>query len=330
MLETSKIVFEKERDFSEKVSATLNFVTKNIKVFVSSILYLTAPLMLIAGILNGLIQKNVFSVLGETKPIRNTGKSSAEIIGNVFGQQASRIFTLNYGLMICFIFLATIMTVITVYAFIIQYRTDNTDLSIQKIWQRVKALFVPLVTSFMMFTGMVASIILGLVFMIGSMVKNANSVELGVLLVMILTIPIIYLTITYLLSTAVLAFEEISIVESFKRAHFLIKNKWWSTLGLLLMIMLINYFISIIFSLPLMIISLMKAFSIDNKLPNDIALIASSTLSTTGNLLLGSFNYIAISFQYFNLVEKKESRGLLLQIEQIGKKNIEDNQDADY
>jgi hypothetical protein len=49
------------------------------------------------------------------------------------------------------------------------------------------------------------------------------------------------------------------------------------------------------------------------------AMILSSCLSAIGAGLLSCISFIAIAFQYFNLVERREATGLLSQIETFGK-----------
>jgi hypothetical protein len=39
---------------------------------------------------------------------------------------------------------------------------------------------------------------------------------------------------------------------------------------------------------------------------------------------------VAISFQYFNLVEKREANGLKMLIQEIGKKKLDLNEDGEY
>ena len=80
---------------------------------------------------------------------------------------------------------------------------------------------------------------------------------------------------------------------------------------------IISGVIGLLFTLPAGIIS----FLITSKLLPDVSglwLVVGNVISTVGSTLLRSLIYVAIGFQYTNLVELKEGRGLLSAIDSIG------------
>jgi hypothetical protein len=53
--------------------------------------------------------------------------------------------------------------------------------------------------------------------------------------------------------------------------------------------------------------------------PSKILIVSSFTLYNAVNLLLSSLSNVGAAFQYFNLVELKEAKGLMSDIENVGK-----------
>ena len=53
-----------------------------------------------------------------------------------------------------------------------------------------------------------------------------------------------------------------------------------------------------------------------------------SVFETFGSIVSNSLLFIALAFQYFNLVERKESRGLMSQIESIDQQQEEEDDEV--
>jgi hypothetical protein len=139
-----------------------------------------------------------------------------------------------------------------------------------------------------------------------------------------------YFFVTYSLSPAIVAYEGIGALEAMSRAKFLIKDKWWSTFGLIMIIGIINSFVAMIFGAPAMIVTFMKVLKVGGGIYGNVPLIVTTMISTVGQIVVSSLTYVAISFQYFNLVEKREGNGLKMLIEGIGQKKLDLNEDGEY
>ncbi len=129
--------------------------------------------------------------------------------------------------------------------------------------------------------------------------------------------PGIYVGIVLSLALAVVVFEGADFNQTWSRCFTLIRDKWWSTFGLIIVMGIISGLVGLVFTLPAGIIS----FLIGSKLLPDMGgfwLVAGSVLATVGGTLLRSIIYIALGFQYTSLVERQEGRGLLSAIDAIG------------
>jgi hypothetical protein len=128
----------------------------------------------------------------------------------------------------------------------------------------------------------------------------------------------IYFMIMFLLSPAIIVFEDASPGFSLRRAKYLIEGKWWSTFGLVVVVSIIVYFIGLVFSLLRCYLISFKStrypiWHYQRLGGSDI-----NVISMVGSSILSAITYIALGFQYFNLVEKKDGNSLFKQINNLG------------
>lgn len=143
-----------------------------------------------------------------------------------------------------------------------------------------------------------------------------------------LIIPGIYLGIVLSLLTLVIVMEGDPLFEAISRCFYLIKDKWWSTFGLLFVMSIIVGLMQFAFNIPSFIINFAKVFH-QQEPTFDLATILAHIFYTIGLSLLYPLSFIALAFQYFNLVELKESAGLKMEIDQSAKPTTE-NQEGEY
>jgi hypothetical protein len=326
------ILLQQERDFGDKINASFTFVSQNFKTLILSVLYFAGPLSLIGGIAQGIVQSNnlAFTTSGAAKP---RGTNAGEIFANSFGDSFAHILTLNYLIAIIFLILASVTVAITVYAMILEYNENPESLTIERVWARMQTIFLPVLGSYGVTILIFILIVLAFVGIIGALVSGLGGIFGGFLsgIVGIVGFVIMfYYFVMYSLSPAIVAYEGIGAWEALGRAKFLIKDKWWSTFGLIMIIGIINSFVAMIFGAPAMIVTFMKVLKVGGGISGNVPLIITTVISTVGQVVVSSLTYVAISFQYFNLVEKREGNGLKMLIESIGEKKLDLNEDGEY
>jgi hypothetical protein len=104
---------------------------------------------------------------------------------------------------------------------------------------------------------------------------------------------------------------------------YLIKGKWWSTFGLLMVLGLIVSITSSLVAIPWSITNMASSLHKISQggevgTGTDWLGIISNTLKYLLQYLLGVLTQIGLIFQYFNLVEMKESKGLMQKMETMG------------
>lgn len=293
----AKIKFYKLRDFGAKMNAVVEFLRENLGRFFLNLLLIAGPLALVLS----LLFSNLFS-------------SMTDMIGLQDPDQAVGLFAIlggNYFLMILISWLATSMIITVTYTYIRLYNE-----------------------------GVAKETPVGDVFRL-SLKKYGGVLLLGVLIFIVtmfgmlfFILPGIFLAVTLSLSYAIYVFEDISPTDAFGRSFKLISGKWWSTFGLLFVTSLMAYVVQLVFSLPFMVVYFANIFTMVEQAQNNpedpsaIFEIFSSgymtfamAISMVGTYLTYSIPLIGLGYQYSNLVERSEGRGLMNEIADFDKED---------
>jgi cellulose synthase/poly-beta-1,6-N-acetylglucosamine synthase-like glycosyltransferase len=105
---------------------------------------------------------------------------------------------------------------------------------------------------------------------------------------------------------------------AFRRSFYLIKGKWWSTFGLYVVISFVTGIINYLFIIPfyaLMMGKMLLHWQFDTELLS----VAAMSIYALGWVFTAVLPLVAMLFQYFNLVERREGVGLRQLIGQLGK-----------
>jgi MFS family permease len=291
-----KIELREERDFGQKFNAVFTFIQANFKSFIKVIGLTVGPLALIGGFFFGLFYTKVFSMMRAT-----------------IGGDVPEIFGLTDMFLAYFLFgLALLWMIIAVYAFMAEYDDGNENITIEAIWKRGKGKILPAI-GLGLLTIVTLTLFVALIF-----VFPGNDSGWGIAFkILLVFVVIIYVMIVLSLVLPNMVIDDLGVFESIERSFVLIRGKWWSTFGLLIVMIFISSVASYIFSIPFLvawIVTLLLQTSAGETLT-----IIGSCIMFLGQLLMLVLPILAIGFQYFNLVERKEGTGLLKKIDQLGK-----------
>lgn len=269
-----------QRDFGEKINATFTYAGQQFRSLGIALLYISGPVALLAGITGGIYQSNLLKV------VRVNPDNPFAAFENIFSP--------TYLLMSVFAVLSRVLVSLTVYAHLKVYsRNQGGPVPIGEVWQEVQAA---------LWQSLGFSLISGLLIVVGFL---------------FLIVPGVYISVPLSLGLAVIAFEGVGLMEAISRCFTLIQNKWWSTLGLIFVMILIVAITGLAFSLPAGVLTILKTMRVAPELPEFVP-IAAQTIAMVGGTLLSALVALAVGFQYFNLVERQEGTGLLSAIDQIG------------
>jgi hypothetical protein len=307
------IEFHRTRDFSRKLNATFEFVKQNFKPLGKSILFIAGPPMLVASLVSGSVMSEFmsFSMMG----------NNAEEIGNYF---TSLSFWLQVVLMVVFLTVSSVMNIATINNYLLLYEKKRTNkIEVSEVWEYVRATFWMYFSTLFLFVILVIAAYIVLLIPIG--ILGSISPFLIFIGILFFICGIIYFFFGAALVFIIRAYEKKGFFESIFRSFKLVKDKWWSTFGLIMVLYLIAGVSSYIFLIPGYIIqgvSALHTTSVDTfqepSLTMQAITILLFTLSYLVQMILTALPNLGTAFQYFNLVELKEAKGLMAQIQTLG------------
>ena len=291
-----KIELREERDFGQKFNAVFTFVQTNFKPFVKIMALTVGPLALVGGFFFGLF----FSYLSNLEGL------AAGNHHNYLGGFAE--LAVSY----LFLGIASLWMTIAVFSYMAEYEKGNENITIEAVWKHGKGKIWPMIG----FSMLIVLAMILVVFIIFALPGNDNA---GIIFfkMLLFYIAIFYVMITLSLVTPNMVIDDAYLFESIGRSFTLIRGKWWSTFGLLSVMGMIAYMATMIFAIPFYagwVITLIMQTS-----ASGILTIIGSCILFLGSFLMMTLPTLALGFQYFNLVERKDGTGLLKKIDQLGK-----------
>jgi hypothetical protein len=316
MEQFTAIEFHQTRDFGRKMNATFEFIKQNFKPLTKSILFIAGPPILVASLMMGSFLGDMLSSMMSL----STG-GDPERITQMF---LTVNFWLQLAVMLVFYIVSIVTTTATINNYIILYgekKTNNIETS--EVWQRVRDTFgMYLGTTILVTLLVVAVYIVGAIPMFLLAAVSPFLIFFGMIFFMI---AILYVMVTLSLVFIIRGYEHAGFVESIQRSFHLIKGKWWSTFGLIIILSIIVSSVSSIFFIPWYIMFLMQVMhSVENPgayepdTAMQIIMAIFLCLYYLCQMILHALPNVGIAFQYFNLVEMKEARGLMNQINDLG------------
>lgn len=277
------------RDFSAKINATFEFLRQNFKPLLKAVTYIAGPFILLQGLVYGYYNKTVVN-------LSTIGEGS----GGFFAFLSE--FSLWLGLTILFggIAYVLLLAVVGEYVRLYDARPYPSAIEVNEVWEGVKENVLSLT---------------------GSLIVSVIVVVVGILL---LIIPGIYVAIVLALIGPIIVIERKPLGEAFTRCFSLITDKWWSTFGLIFVTGLISGFMGYMFAIPQLVFTFLITFNSvsESGQPQPIwyeaGLIISSVVYMIGATFLRAIPILAVTFQYYNLVERKEAAGLMAKLDTFG------------
>lgn len=134
-------------------------------------------------------------------------------------------------------------------------------------------------------------------------------------------IPFFFFGIKFCLSMSALILEDESIFGSMKRSWELTKDHWWGTFAVILVMYIMMILITYAILIPITIISILTVESgsvevADPSLWTNFYYVLTGIMTAISSLI-SAIIFIAISLQYYSLIERKEGGALRSQIESL-------------
>lgn len=303
--------FRQERDFGQKIGATFEFLGAHWKPLGKCLMYFVLPIALLMGVGMGLLFNPIWDMMGAAQ----SGKGPMPITS---GFPFSGSYFGGIGLVMVGAFLAFIMLLTTVYSYVrllVLYEPTGMAPTPSQVWQQVKLHLGKVLLAFLFFFGLYLAVVFGGVLVVGLLGELLGG--WAALLFFAVFIGVAYLVVPLALYFPILFLEEQGVVSTLPRCYSLVRGKWWSTFGVVLVAGFIQGMISFVFIMPQYAIMFGKTLHIP-VLDSDVMGIITQCLHSGGIMLTYPIPLLAALFQYFNLVEKKEGYGLRQMVMNLG------------
>jgi hypothetical protein len=206
------------------------------------------------------------------------------------------VFGLTYFLSIGYGLINHLVIMLTVYSFIALYKEKGNEApNVEEVWSYVKYFFFRIFGSYLC---LVALILAGVVCCI---------------------IPGIYFSIVFTLTFPIIIMENATLGYAFNRSFQLIKNNWWLTFGVALVLGIIIFADMFAVIIPVGLVTVAASFL---SLVNTAGIYGYAFIITSGIFqFLYLLPLIGIALTYFSLTEGKDDGTLYERIMLIGKNN---------
>ena len=297
------IRFRRERDLGDVVNVTFRFLRDNARELGRGLLVIAGPAALVAAILSTWAQLQIETAL--------SGPYDPSDPAALFGSEAYL-----RGLAVSLVVVVAMQLLIQsiVLGYVEGYRRGAAGaLAPTELWEATKRAFGPVfstmaVTVALLFALFVAvSLVTALVPVLGL---------LGALALMALAVYLVpILTLLYVQRVA----EGDGFWEGFEATRDLVRGHWWFTFGLLVVVALLVFAVSIVLSVPGLVVQTAFGFNtLDGG--GGLSVVAFAVTALFGVLLYAAYvlPVVAAAFQYFNLVERRDGTGLLARVDALG------------
>lgn len=277
---TETVEFKKRRDFGQVINDTFTFIRQNIKPLIKT--YFTfCGLFVLASMATLLLQQfKMVNVINTVGGMRHTSG-----IG---------LYGIEYFLSLIFSFASYSSMTVAVLSYIAIYvQKGNQTPTLDEVWGFFRYYFFRVFGS---------SFLLMLLLIIGFM---------------FCLVPGFYLFPFIAMMFPIMVIENSSLSYSFSRSFSLIKENFWVTFGTLIIVWIIVYACTTLIVLPTSLFNMLAMFSSKN-LQMSLTLTLITTVLQSLCQVFTIVPIITISLMYFNLVEEKESVGLMERISNFG------------
>jgi putative exporter of polyketide antibiotics len=311
------IDFHRQRDFGRKMNATFEFIRQNFKPLFSSILVITGPSAFVSSLVMG-------SLLGDFMGLMQS-IGNANNLNNASNLFLSATFWLQIFLLMVFATLTFVLSISTINNYVILYSEKKSNkIEVPEVWDRVRQTFwMYFGTSLLFFLLFIAVYI---VMVIPVAILGAISPALVFLGMLLFIVGLFYVLFGSSLTFFIRGYEKKGFFAALSRSFYLVRTKWWSTFGLIFLLSIIVGVISYIFMIPYYIVIFSTAMHQTNPEtftgPSETLMLVTKLffgLYYFAQILLSVLPNVGIAFQYFNLVELKEAKGLMKDLENFGK-----------
>ena len=316
-MQAQKIEFQQVRDFGHVFNDGFLFVRQHFKRLFTHLLFIGGPFLLV-GV--GVSTAGLVRMQGLTAARANTSDI-------VFPWQD---LAFSYLVNIFSFLIGFVMTTGVVNGYVELYKESpdrEPDIQLGAVWAKVKSNFWRLSGQIFLVNLLLIAVtaaVVGLGFLVFSSNSGTGTkVVFGILYVLSLMLLFAYLAPYLGVVITQTYFERSVFPRNISRTFYLIKDNWWLTFGLGVVCVIVMYGILMVFYMPfyfiMMFNTLLNAKSGSFDMSSMVGVTVAMTIALTiGSLIIYIIHYVMAALHYHNLLERKESVGLLDKIQSLG------------
>lgn len=292
--------FQKKRDFGAVIGDSLQFFTRNFKSFLLGFLIYIGPFFLIGALGMVYLGRQFMSLMD---PV-SAADGLFEVVGATF-------------LVIPLIFLASIFMIAFTCAMAQKHQNNAQPPLANEIWPYVRKNLWPATKAILTVFFLIA-----LPYALILIVGVSMNAEIALAVLIFLSLPVVlYFMVPLTIYVILQVLENKPVVESLKRSFFLVRERWWNTFAVYLVLSILASIASYIFILPAYIIFFIQTMGSlqSGQLSPEFGLWLGIIYACgfLGSLFAGMYQVTGIILQYFSLKEQKEGTGLLQRIQHL-------------
>lgn len=187
-------------------------------------------------------------------------------------------------------------------------QSGKNDMQLNRIWKRAFDSFGDVLS---------VSLVIGLLIVL-SVAVMVLFATITPWILAIFVLPFLYGIVVVYFALPVRVFEKAPIGESISRSFYLVAGNWWWTFLLVFVSSMVLGIIGIVFYTPLyayMIFVGVAAAKGGTPEISQAIMVGTYAFSFMGQIMTSSLLFVVLSFQYFNLLEKKDKPGLQQRIQ---------------
>ncbi|QEM12643.1 hypothetical protein [Mucilaginibacter rubeus] len=293
-----KITLRQSRDFGEIINDAIVFIIQNWKGLLKAYAILCG--FFIAGNI-------LFSILLQFKVI-NTHKESLGGSGSYIRSP----FGIEYFMVMIFGFLNVIASTLTVSSFVVIYNQKKGELpTVHEVWGYFKYYFWRVSGSMLLLFLMAIPTVIICVLPAAAM-SLVSPVAAGFTGLICVMVPMCYFMTVLSLFFPIMIGENSSFGRTFGKCFKLIKKKWWSTFGVIFVIIILVYTVYLLFAIPSFIISGGTLTFLPYNVSSVVVIIYCICMSVVQ--IVNIVPVTGLMVAYYSYVEDKESIGLMERI----------------
>jgi hypothetical protein len=306
-----KISLKVARDFGETFNISIKFLRQNFKLYFLSILLLAGPFVLLNCFTSAYYQ----SVMLDKAALVRAGR-----LYNVTS------YGWEYFLTLFTQFIALLAVMCVNYSFMIVYEEKGLgNFVVKDVAKKINDHFIKIGSGFIVFFFLIIVFAVAIGTIIGIFGESLPFLAIFFAFLLIIAILLVGPNFLWQLSTSflvILCENEIAF-SAFGRTRYVMRDNYWWTWLIVVCSSLMIFIFSLFFTIPSIAYSWIKMLSNSTEVEETsmvymLVIIVCTFCATTIYAVL----YLICGFHYFSLAEKKDGKGLMERINEIGKPTI--------